>query len=201
MRNVKFWVLLLVLGLSGKSLLAQELLSEPELEKKPIYHRLDQAYKARDKVYRLELRGSGGYYGQVDQIPERIDTLYNLQYLRVSGEALRQVPTRLVNLRRLQKLFLSNNRLEFFPDTLFYLPELRHLDLSHNMLSRLSEKIVHLQKLEFLYLDANPQLQDIPWEALKRLPQLKVLGLRQVPASRERLESLRLALPQVDIQF
>jgi Leucine-rich repeat (LRR) protein len=185
------------------SLFAQDslLLSEEALGQKPIYTNLGQAFKHYDKVFRLALKGTGGYYGKVDAVSPDIDSLVNLQYFYVVNEALTSLPASFGQLQKLQQLYLSGNQFKSIPDTIFSLKNLKRLDLRANQLVAISDKIGQLTQLEYLYLQDNPALDFLPSDAIAKLQKLKVLNTKNTKISREQIQYIQKLLPQTKIEY
>ncbi|NJO00501.1 MAG: hypothetical protein HC880_01380 [Bacteroidia bacterium] len=203
--SVKCQVYLGIGVLAGMMNIAQAqetaLLSEEELSKKPIYNNLLRAYQEYDKVFRLALKGSGGYYGKVDAIPADIDTLVNLQYFYVVNEALSDLPPSFGALQNLQQLYLSGNKFQQIPDTVFTLKNLKRLDMRANQLSRIPAEIEKLSELEYLYINDNRTLDTLPIEAIARLKNLKVLNATNTRIPREQLIKIKERLTQAEIHY
>lgn len=177
------------------------LFSEEELLKKPLYTDFLKAFKEYDKVYRLSLKGSGGFYGKIDALHPRIDSLINLQYLYVINENLTTLPKGIGALKNLQQLYLSGNQLKAIPDTLYTLPHLKRLDLRGNQLSHIPQEIGKLKSLEFLYLNDNPQLDFISADAIGKLKNLKYLNLKGTKINRNQIETIKQLLPKTQIEY
>ncbi len=182
---------------------AQEntLLSEEELLKKPLYTDMLKAFKEYDKVYRLSLKGSGGFYGKIDALHPRIDSLINLQYLYVINENLTELPKGIGALKNLQQLYLSGNKLKAIPDTLYNLAHLKRLDLKANQLTNIPQAIEKLKALEFLYLNDNPNLDFISADAIGKLKNLKYINLKGTKINRSQIETIKKLLPKTQIEY
>ncbi|MDX2304280.1 MAG: hypothetical protein NW226_15860 [Microscillaceae bacterium] len=202
-QTLKFYGLILFFFLHNlPALKAQrDLLSESELLKKPIYNNLNQAFREYDKVYRIRLKGSGDFYGQITAVHPKIDSLHNLQDFQVTHEALDNLPPSFGGLKKLQFLYLSGNKFTMIPDTVYSLKHLKRLDIQKNQLRSISAKIAQLQELEFLYLHDNPGLENIPLESLSKLKKLKFLNVHNTKIPREQLEKLQQLLPDTQIEF
>jgi Leucine-rich repeat (LRR) protein len=177
------------------------LLSEENLMKKPLYTDMMKAFKEYDKVYRLSLKGSGGFYGKVDMIHPRIDSLINLQYFYVVNEAIEDLPKGLGKLQNLQQLYLSGNKIKTIPDTLYSLKHLKRLDLRGNQLLRIAPEIEKLVELEFLYLNDNPNLDFLPAESIGKLKNLKYLNVKGTKINRNQMETIKKLLPKTQIEY
>jgi Leucine-rich repeat (LRR) protein len=177
------------------------LFEEDKLAIQPIYTNMPQAYRFYNKVYRLTLKGTSGYYGKITHLPYDIDSLLNLQSLSVINEALDNLPWAIGNLKSLQQLYLSGNKFASIPDTVFSLPNLKRLDMRANQLTHISDKIANLIYLEFLYFNDNHHLKFVPVEAIGKLKKLKYLNLKNTKISREQIQALQKLLPNTKIEF
>lgn len=178
-----------------------ELLSEDDLLKKPIYTNLNKAFKEYSQVYRLRLKGSGGYYGKITAIHPKIDSLYNLQDFYVVNEALEDLPPSFGALQNLQFLYLSGNKFTDLPDTIYSFQYLKRLDIQRNQLTKISSKIDQLQNLEFFYINDNRNLKELPLDAIKKLKKLKYLNAKNTSIPRTVLEKIQEMLPRAQIEY
>lgn len=196
-----FKCLLLVLWLPNASMAQQKLLTDDEISKSPNYTNLDQAFKKYNEVYRLTLRGAAGYYGKVDAIHHRIDSLKNLQSLTCVNEAIEVLPPAIGNLKNLQHLLVSGNKLKSLPDTLFTLKNLKRLDIRANQFKKIPEKISKLTKLEYLYINDNRELDYLPIQEIVKLKNLKVINAKNTKIPREQLIKLKSLMPNSSVDF
>lgn len=176
-------------------------LLEDELNEKPIYTDLMKAMREYDKVYRLKLKGSGGFYGKIDEVYPRIDTLENLQYFYIVNEALTGLPPKFAELHYLQQLYLSGNRFENIPVTIFSLKHLKRLDMRANNLQKVSGRISELRSLEYLYLNDNRQLDDLPIYEIKKLKKLKLINIRNTSIPWEKMQLLEKEMPNTKVEY
>lgn len=197
MKNI-FYILLFFTFINAPT--QAQLLNETELNKKPIYTNLTKAFREYQNVYRLRLQGSGGFYGKVTAIHDRIDSLENLQYIHVVNQSLKTLPLSIGDLPLLQQLYLSGNQLKAIPDTVFQLRNLKKLDLSHNQLTHISDKIKNLENLEYLYLKGNTNLDFLPTGAFARLFKLKLINIQNTRVPKDQIEIIRKSLPGLRIE-
>ncbi len=78
------------------------------------------------------ITGVGLHAKNLDQLPECIGALQNLQTLNVSGNILWKVPLSLTLSTNLSEIDLRNNRLWFIPQSIRDLPNLERLELAGN---------------------------------------------------------------------
>lgn len=176
-------------------------LLEDELNEKPTYTNLGKAMREYDKVYRLKLKGSGGFYGKIDAVYPAIDTLKNLQYFYVVNEALRDLPSKFAQLHYLQQLYLSGNRFENIPVQIFSLKHLKRLDMRANNLQKVSGRISELKRLEYLYLNDNRGLDDLPIYEIKKLKNLKLINIKNTGIPWEKMQLLEKEMPNTKVEY
>ncbi len=177
------------------------LLADEVLNKKTIFTDFAKAQKNYSEVYRFILKNTGGAYGKVKEIPWRMDTLQNLQSFQCINEDITEIPPRFTKLIQLQRLYLGNNLFKNIPKEIFLLKNLKILDMQHNQITHISEDISKLEKLEMLFLNDNLSLEKLPLEALKKLPNLKKISLKNNPISLEMRKIIRRSLTKVQVDF
>lgn len=91
----------------------------------------------------------------IEELPENIRLLVNLEHLFLDGNNVRTLPTGIGELAHLQFLFLRNNQLQQLPPEIGFLKQLEELDLRYNQLTSLPDEIGNLESLKFLYLQNN----------------------------------------------
>lgn len=163
-------------------------LSAEALEKQPVLTSLEEALRAPDKAYRLDL-GARPDAARLTALPTEVGKLVNLQELRLTGQGLTELPPELGRLRGLQRLELGDNALTALPKELGRLTALKVLRLEGNRLQTLPEELEHLRELETLELARN-ELQSFP-DFIVALPALQTLTLHSNPCQ------VSLALGQV----
>jgi hypothetical protein len=177
------------------------LFSEDELAKQPMFTNIMLAFQKYDKAYRLTLKGSGGYYGKVDAVHPKIDSLIHLQYFYVVNEALENLPPNFEKLEKMQQLYLSGNKFKMIPPCVLKFKNLKRLDMRGNQLTKVPEDIGNLTELEYLYLNDNTGLDFLPTGAMGKLQKLKFLNLKGTKAPREQVEIIKKALPNTQVEF
>lgn len=162
------------------------------------YNQWEEALKAPEKVYRLNLSNQDitdfqrelpkfinlRYLSlrndKLNGVPIEIFKLQNLRVLDLGGNTFRELPSEFSQLQNLEELYLDNDKNLDLPkniNVLRKLPRLKILHLENDGIQKLPRNIRKLSQLEQLYL-ANNQLRDIPIE-IKGLKKLKYLELNQ----------------------
>lgn len=88
-----------------------------------------------------------GKYGKINQFPEGICKLKNLQMLDLSMNKIQKLPSCFGQLKKLRYVYLNFTDLAEFPRELLLLPELRRLDIGHNPFTEIPAEINQLQQL------------------------------------------------------
>lgn len=177
------------------------LLNEEALNKTPIFTDYVKAQKNYKDVFRFILKNTSGVYGKVKEIPFNMDTLENLQSFQCINEDIQEISPRFTKLILLQRLYLGNNLFKNIPKEVFLLKNLKILDMQYNQIAHISEDISKLEKLEIMYLNHNKNLETLPIEALKKLPNLKKIILKDTNISMEMRRIIRRNLTKVQIEF
>lgn len=112
---------------------------------------------------------------ELEEIPEIIFDLKDLQILDVSQNRIRRLPEALVGLRRLKRLALGSNNLTEIPDFIARLQSLNWLDFTHNHVHTVSDDIAFLPNLASLGA-SDCRLTSFPI-GFCRLPNLRKLGV------------------------
>jgi GTPase SAR1 family protein len=110
---------------------------------------------------------------KLDELPESIGQLTQLQSLNLSNNQLKTLPESIGQLTQLQSLNLSNNQLKTLPESIGQLTQLQSINLFNNQLTALPEWLGRLMQLQSLNLSGN-KLTVLPkW--LGQLTQLQSL--------------------------
>lgn len=171
--------------------------SKDFLNQKEEFTNIEEALKAPDKVYRLNLTEK-----QVEFIPDSMwDKFQNLEYLSLKNDHLREIPEGIGYLKNLKVLDLSGNDFKVLPnsfsnlynlneiylndeknmnveasiDVIKDLPNLRILHLENDNLKKIPTSLLRLQNLEALYINNN-KFKKVPLE-LGELKNLKFVDI------------------------
>jgi Leucine-rich repeat (LRR) protein len=173
----------------------------------------------------LKLRGIKEFYfasnGMVD-IPDLSVWAESLDYLNFDGNAIKEIPDYMSKLTGLKWLRLNGNKIKSIPPALSTLKNLRRIYLKKNGLTEVPQVIKSWTSLEDISLDGNPITSIPDWltampnlraltlndTRVTKLPadlsawkNLDMLSLGSCPISKEEMQRIRKALPNVAIVF
>ncbi|TAE72916.1 MAG: leucine-rich repeat domain-containing protein [Bacteroidetes bacterium] len=195
---MKFILFLLILFFKIFLLEAQQVLSEEDLSKKPMYSNFARAYQKSEEVYKITLKSGSSIYGKIDGLPIDIDTLKNLQFIQVINEKLQNLPPRFAKLQYMQQIYMSGNKFPVIPPAIYVLKNLKRLDLQKNEISIIVNDIDKLENLEYLYLNDNP-LVFLSVEHFRKLKKLKFLNIKNTKLPEPIIKDLKKYLTWVKI--
>ena len=171
-----------------------QILSESELNKKPVYTSIEDALKEPEKVYRFKLKT------RADSLPEEIFQFTNLQELTASKCRLSIINGKIGELKNLQILDISANQLVRLPESLCQLINLKELIINRNHIEELPTNIGNMQNLNYIDAWDNP-LYSLPASITDLRYVLKEIDLRQIELRDEELETMERQLPETVIQY
>jgi len=159
-------------------------------QKDKTYKDINEALRNYKDVYKLDLN-----WKKLGQLPDSIQYMTNLTYLRVSSNELTELPNFICKLTNLTELDISWNKLSVLPSDIGNLKLLTKLSANSNNLTSLPESFCSLNKLEDVDFSYN-KLEKLP-ENIGNLSQMKHLNLGSnqlttVPKSMDKLLSLEL---------
>lgn len=169
-------------------------------EKNPMVYPIDALWIYRPNlIRRLPIRGNIPKLREitldnnpVEQLPETIGELTDLEGLYVINGRLSSLPVSIGNLTKLKDLTLSGNRIRSLPDSIGNLTNLTALNLAYNNLESLPSGIANLTNLEVLDLTGN-RLRTFP----RFLPpNLQTLFIGNNPIPINLLESVVFPFPK-----
>ncbi|ETV96612.1 hypothetical protein, variant 1 [Aphanomyces invadans] len=131
----------------------------------------ENLWECRDLV-KLDLS-----YNDLVTVPQDVEHLQALTWLKLKQNQLTDVPPQLGSLTSLVNLDLSNNKLTQAPAFLGLLVQLRELSLSANGLRSLPDDFQHLGQLEILSIHEN-ELTHLP-RSIENLAKLRELSAHQ----------------------
>jgi hypothetical protein len=94
-------------------------------------------------------------YG-IQNVPDSLAQLDQLEELDLSGNAIQQLPTSLSDLQNLRALRLAGNQIEQFPTTAMTMGNLQELVLRDNRIQAVPAAIGNMGNLRELHVDGNP---------------------------------------------
>ena len=176
-------------------IVAIAIVSLSQAQKDKTYTDINEALKNYKQVYRLDLN-----WKKLGTLPDSIQYMSNLTYLRVSSNELTELPDFICKLINLTELDISWNKLSALPNCIGNLKQLTKLTANSNELTSLPESFATLEKLNEINLSYN-KLTILP-ENIGNLNQLKRLDLSSnelkiLPKSTGKLKQLEL----LDIGF
>jgi Leucine-rich repeat (LRR) protein len=133
------------------------------------------------KLCRLILEASDPDLGKrksIYSLPDKFDSLKDLQELDLSYHEFSKIPDSLYRLGKLKTLILRSTSLFTLGENLGTLSNLEHIDLSYTNLTNLPKSIVNLRKLKVLKLDY-VKIKSFP-EKILELSELRVLSMNGV---------------------
>ena len=164
------------------------LLDEEELEKARVFYDLKSAISVKNYAFVLDLADNG-----LDNIPENIDQLLNLQTLILNDNDISKLPEFILSLKNIQILRINNNNLTELPANINELSNLKELSVSNNNLHYIPTSLALMQNLEVLNLDNNNISSFvIDCSNLKKLVILNLSSnqIKKLPASIKELKNL-----------
>src|ERR1035437_7596736 len=131
---------------------------------------------------------------QINEFPESLGQLTQLQGINLSGNKLTALPESLGKLTQLQRIDFSGNELAALPESLGKLTQLQRINLSGNKLTALPESLGKLNQLQSIDFSGN-ELTALP-ESLGKLNQLQSIDfsgneLTALPESLGKLNRLQ----------
>jgi Leucine-rich repeat (LRR) protein len=147
--------------------------SSDSLQQKLTYNNLEEALKAPEKVFRLDL---GNQKFNIE--PNLWEKFPNLQYLSLKNDHIKFIPKEISRLKNLKVLDLSGNDFSVLPDELGQLYNLEELFLNDDKYFILSQNILVLSQmpmLKKLHIE-NDNLDSIPTN-MSKLEHLEMLFL------------------------
>jgi len=171
-----------------------QLLSETDLMSKVVYKKLDEALKAPEQVYRLDLTKC-----KVLSSFKEYKQFVNLQELTIKRKKLDSIPDGVFDLVNLQMLNLTKNRISKLDTRIGEMVNLRELKLGDNLIPSLPKEIKNLQDLKNLELWAN-EIDYFPKE-ISQLKKLRQVDLRLITMNKEKQNKIKQLLPDARIRF
>ena len=135
----------------------------------------------------------------ITEIPAGISSLTRLKWLRLNGNRIKAVPRELSALKDLRRIYLCRNALSAVPEVVKEWPMIEDISLDGNPISEVPEWLVSLPRLRGVSL-CGTRISRLPSD-LSGWKRLDFLALSSCPVSREEMQRVRKALPDVAIVF
>jgi Leucine-rich repeat (LRR) protein len=136
---------------------------------------------------------------RLKNIPDFVFQKPDLKKLNLRRNKLSSLPSDLRKLTQLETLLLGKNKFTSFPQSILDLQNLKYLSLSGNRIENIPAGISAMKSLEVLDL-FDTYVSSLPIDALKELPNLKEIDLRQSLLFDDKAVALKTALPHVKIK-
>jgi Leucine-rich repeat (LRR) protein len=172
-----------------------QIIDSVTLQKQKLFTSLDDAIANPSVVFRLNLSKQ-----HLENIPESVFTLTNLQELDISDNNIEYIPSGIEKLRNLQTIDISNNKLKTLPAEIGNLINLKYLLLNRNHIEILPDEISKLVSLTKLDLWGNRIIQ-LPSQISLLRKSLKELDMRAITIKSEYRNAILDLLPETDIYF
>ena len=135
----------------------------------------------------------------IKEIPESLAKLTGLKWLRLNGNQIKEVPGSLSALKNLRRIYLKKNGLASVPEVVKEWTSLEDISLDGNPVSVIPDWLVAMPKLRAVSLN-DTRVSKLPAD-LSAWRDLDMLSLGSCPISREEMQRIRKALPDVAIVF
>jgi leucine-rich repeat protein SHOC2 len=122
-----------------------------------------QLFSHWGQLIHISLQGN-----KLQQLPEDISNLKNIEELYVFDNELTSLPSSIGELTQLKELDVYDNNLQTIPEEIGKLTNLKRLNLEDNDLRTLPNTIINLTQLLNFTLRGNPQLQISPFVMMMR---------------------------------
>jgi Leucine-rich repeat (LRR) protein len=150
------------------------------------------------KLKYLDL-GNLFYSNNIDTLPETLAELVSLEYLSLHRANLPELGIYFGQLVNLKQLSIRNSNITSVNFDFTQLDNLKVLDLTNNNIKAIPNSIIYAGNLVEVYFDGNP-IEKFP-AFLEKLMHLKYLGLAGSHLTKDKLDYLRLLLPNTYINI
>lgn len=135
----------------------------------------------------------------IAEIPAGVGALVKLKWLRLNGNKIKSVPAELASLKDLRRIYLCRNRLEAIPEVVKEWTAIEDVSFDGNPIREVPQWLVELPKLRAISL-CGTRVEKLPAD-LSKWKKLDFIALSSCPVSKEEMQRIRKALPDVAIVF
>ena len=135
----------------------------------------------------------------IKELPESMAKLTGLKWLRLNGNQLKGVPSAFSALKNLRRIYLKKNGLTAVPEVAKEWIALEDISLDGNPIATVPDWLVAMPKLRAVSLN-DTRVTKLP-DDLSAWKDLDMLSLGYCPISKEEMQRIRKALPDVAIVF
>lgn len=136
---------------------------------------------------------------KIESVPETLSKLTRLKWLRLNGNRIKELPTSLSALKDLRRIYLKRNALHAVPEVVKEWTALEDISLDGNQISSVPDWLVAMPGLRAVSLN-DTRVSKLP-DDLSEWKDLDMLSLGSCPLSKEEMQRIRKALPDVAIVF
>ena len=135
----------------------------------------------------------------IKELPESMAKLIGLKWLRLNGNQLKAIPSAFSALKNLRRIYLKKNGLTAVPEVAKEWTSLEDISLDGNPITTIPDWLVAMPKLRAVTLN-DTRVTKLP-DDLSAWKDLDMLSLGSCPISKEEMQRIRKALPDVAIVF
>ena len=135
----------------------------------------------------------------IKEIPASLGNLKGIKWLRLNGNDIKEVPAALSSLKNLRRIYLKRNSLAAVPEVAKEWTALEDISLDGNPIASIPDWLVAMPNLRAVSLN-DTHVTRLP-DDLSAWKDLDMLSLGSCPISKEEMQRIRRALPDVAIVF
>ena len=135
----------------------------------------------------------------IKEIPESVGNLKGLKWLRLNGNGIKELPAALASLKNLRRIYLKGNSLAAVPEVMKEWTALEDVSLDGNPIESVPDWLVAMPNLRAVSLN-DTRVSKLPGD-LSAWKKLDMLSLGSCQISKEEMQRIRKALPDVAIVF
>ena len=136
---------------------------------------------------------------KIESVPDAVAKLTKLKWLRLNGNRIKELPTSLSALKDLRRIYLKRNQLQSVPEVVKEWTALEDISLDGNQISSIPDWLVAMPNLRAVSLN-DTHISKLP-DDLSAWKDLDMLSLGSCSVSKEEMQRIRKALPDVAIVF